>query len=150
MSDYAFYPAWNTALNLLHNAENHFGSRNRVAPGRESLPVSLRSSLIDPFPVRLQPLSGGERGDGFVPHDWILTLAIYGYKFLVDTYFASETVTEAKWTIYTRRHLLADFKRYNCKAILPSAANGDITLLRGDAFNGVVQVRLRFRDLIAI
>lgn len=150
MSEYAFYPAWNTALNLLHNAENHFGSHNRTAPGRPLLPIALRSSVIDPFPVRVQPLSGGERGGGIIVHEWLLTLATYGYKFLLETYFASETVTQAQWTIYTRRHALATFQRFNCYAVLPSATAGDITLPRSNSFNDVFQVRLRFRDLIAL
>lgn len=150
MSDYAFYPAHNTALASLHNVENHFGSHNRIKVNGELLPVTIRSSIIDPFPVRVNDQAGGESGDGFVNQDWLLTLALYGYKFLVETYFASETVAEADWTVYTRRHTFASFVRYNCKAILPSVANGDLTFLRDDSFNGVWRVRLRLRDLIAI
>jgi hypothetical protein len=150
MSDYAFYPAWNTALASLHNLENHLGSRNRITVSGELKPVTIRSTLIDPFPVRNNDQAGGESGDGFVNQDWILTLALYGYKYLVDTYFASETVAQAAWTVNTRRHTLAAFQRFNCWAILPSAANGDVVPLREDTFNGVFRVRLRLRDLIAI
>lgn len=150
MSDYAFFPAWNTALGSLNNVENHFGSRNRIKVNGELLPVTIRSSIIDPLPVRVNDQAGGESGDGFVNQDWFLTLALYGYKYLVETYFASETVSQAAWTVYTRRHTLASFVRYNAWAILPSIANGDVSFLRDDSFNGVFRVRLRLRDLIAI
>lgn len=147
-TEYAFAPGWNTPLNQLNNVENHLGSRNRIALGRELIPVTIRSSVIDPFPARTNDQAGGEVGDGFLNQDWVLSLALYGYKFLLDTYFASETVTEQAWTIYTRRHVLASFQRYNVWTILPSVANGDITLPRDNQFNGVFQVRLRHRDLI--
>lgn len=147
---YAFAAGWNVALASLNNAQTHLGDRNRLTPTGEKIPVSIRASIIDPFPVRTNALDGGETGDGFVNQDWLLTLALYGYKFLLDTYFASETVTQANWTISTRRHQLATFQRFNCIAVLPSPANGDLTLLREDAYNGVFNVRIRLRDLIAL
>ena len=148
--DYAFAAGWNVALASLNKVQTHLGSRNRLTPTGKLIPVSIRASIIDPFPVRVNPLDGGETGDGFVTQDWLLTLALYGYKYLLDTYFASETVTQANWTIYTRRHQLATFQRFNAIAVLPSPVNGDLTLLREDAYNGVFNVRIRLRDLIAL
>lgn len=150
MSEYSFYPTWNTALVSLHNVESHFGSVNRARVGGELLPVTIRSSIIDLNPVRANDQAGGETGDGFVNQDWLLTLALYGYKFLVETYFASEATVQTAWTIYTRRHVLASYQRFNCWAILPSAENGDVTPLRENSFNNIFQVRLRLRDLTAI
>lgn len=148
--DYAFAAGFNVALASLNNAVNHLGSRNRITANGKLEPVTIRSSLIDPFPVRSGDQSGGESGDGFIVQDWFLTLAVYGLSFLTATYFANETVTQAAWTVYTRRHTYGDFARYNCYAILPSAARGDITSLRDSSFNGVFRVRLQLRDLIAI
>lgn len=148
--DYAFASGWNVALASLNNVQNHLGSRNRLTSTGALQPVAIRASLFDPFPIRTNALDGGETGDGFVNQDWILSLALYGYKYLLDTYFSSETVTQANWTIYTRHHQLATFARYNCIAICPSPAKGDVTLPRDPFFDGTFQVRLRLRDLIAL
>lgn len=147
---YAFAAGFNVALASLNNVINHLGSRNRITASGALQPVTIRSSLIDPFPVRVGDQSGGESGDGFIVQDWFLTLAVYGYKYLVDTYYAGETVTQANFTIYTRKHLADTFARYNAIGILPSAARGDITALRDSSFNGLVRVRWQFRDLQAI
>lgn len=147
---YAFASGWNVALASLNNVQTHLGSHNRLTVGGALIPVTIRASIIDPFPARTNPMDGGETGDGFVNQDWLLSLALYGYKYLLDTYFASETVTQANWTVYTRRHQLATFQRFNCIAVLPSPANGDAALLREDAFNGAFNVRIRLRDLIAL
>lgn len=147
---YAFAAGWNVALGALNNVQNHLGSNNRLATGGALIPVTIRASIIDPMPVRSNTMDGGEVGDGFVNQDWMLSLALYGYKFLLDTYFASETVAQANWTIYTRRHQLAAFQRFNCIAVCPSPANGDVVFPREDAFNGAFNVRVRLRDLIAL
>ena len=150
MSDeqYAFGLGFNLPLNQLHSVVNHLGARNRVTATGRLYPVTVKSSLIDPFPVRNGDQAGGESGDGFLTQDWFLTLAVYGYRFLVDTYFSNETVTQANFTLYTRRHLADTFTRYNAIGILPSAARGDITPLRDASFNGLVRVRWRFNDLL--
>lgn len=148
--DYAFAAGWNVAQNSLNNVQNHLGSRNRITSTSALIPVSIRSSIIDPMPVRTNPLDGGEVGDGFILQDWFLGLTVYGYKYLLDTYFSSETVAQANFTVYTRRHQLATFTRYNCIAICPSPANGDVTLPRDPSFDGTFNVRLRLRDLIAL
>lgn len=144
---YALALGTNIALVSLNNVENHFGAHNSLVAGGRKFPVGIQSTLIDPFPVRVQDQSGGESGDGFLLQDWLLTLTVYGYKFLVDTYFASETVTQVALTVYTKRHMLDDFRRYNALGILPSAANGDIVPPRDSTFNKVARVRLRLRDL---
>lgn len=146
-SSYSLALGTNIALVSLNNVENHFGARNSLVLNGRKFPVGIQSTLIDPFPVRVQAQDGGESGDGFLIQDWLLTLTVYGYKFLVETYFASETVTQSLLTVYTRRHMLDDFRRYNCWGILPSAANGDVLPLRESTFNGVARVRLRLRDL---
>jgi hypothetical protein len=55
-------------------------------------------------------------------------------------------VVNAAMTIYTRRHELDSFVRYNANLILPSVENGDLEYLRENAF----RVRLRFTDLVAL
>lgn len=148
--DYAFASGWNVALASLNNVQNHLGSRNRRETGARLIPVAIRASLIDPFPVRRNPLDGGETGDGFVNQDWLLSLTTYGLDFLVNTYWTNETVVSAPFTIYTRKHIHGTFARYNCYGILPSAANGDIAFMRDPYFDGTFNVRVRWRDLIAI
>lgn len=141
---YAFALGSNVALASLNNVENHLGSVNRREVGGALTPVSIVSPLLDLFPIRDTLLDGGERGDGLVNHEWMLTLCTYGLKFYLDTYFASGATVEVAMTIYTRRHELATYTRYNAKAILPSRINGDIEIIQSDY---LYRVRQRFLDL---
>lgn len=143
--DYAFAPTWNVALGSLNNVENHFGARNTDVNGIKRV-VGIRSPLLDPFPIRTRLANGSERGDGKVDTYWLLMLRKAGVKYLLDTYFASETIVKQKWTIYTRVRQRNVYVRYNCWAILPSIVErNDLVDERDDLY----QVTVRLLDLVA-
>jgi hypothetical protein len=96
--------------------------------------------------VRAGLLSGRERGDGFISHEWNLQLVTYGARYLLFTYLTNMTVVSSAVTIYTRRHVEGDYARFNAYMTLPSPQAGDITRIGKDAFS----IRLRFTDLEAL
>lgn len=142
---YMFAPTWNVPLGSLNNVENHFGAQNADLHGIKRV-VGIRSPLLDPFPIRTLLEDGSERGDGKVDTFWVLMLRKAGVKYLLDTYFASETIVKQKWTIYTPIRQRNVYARYNCWAILPAViARDDLIDERDDLF----QVTLRLLDLVA-
>ena len=144
---YAFAAGWNVALGNLHNVQDTLYPLN-VLNGKPVL-VTIASSIIDPFPVRVGTVDGAESGDGYVNQDWFLSLVVGGYKYLLDTFFSSETVVATPLTVYTRRHEHADFVRYNVQAILPSPLRNDVTFIRPPSWTGVFVIKLPLRDLVA-
>lgn len=146
LSQYAIASGSNVALASLNNVANQIGQQNRLVVGGKLYPVGISSPVLDSFPVRVDLASGRQRGDGFVGHEWILTLATYGVRYLLFTYLTNMTVVSNAVTIYTRRHIDGDYGRYNAYLILPSRLAGDITYVR----NGVFRVRMRFNKLEAL
>jgi len=144
-TEYALALTHGVALASLNNFQNQIGQQNRRVVGGKTYPVGISSSVLDLFPVRTALLSGRERGDGFINQVWVLRLATYGVKYLLNTYLSNLTVVSAAVTIYTRRHELDSYARYNAYLIAPSAAAGDITYVRSNVFD----VRLRFTNLEA-
>lgn len=150
-ADYRIALNHDVALAALANIQTTLHPSNYRVSGGLKWAVGIWSPVLDPYPVRTQAGDGWETGDGFINTYWLLTLARFGVKALMDTYFSSGTVVSANATIYTRRHLHNDYTRYNCILHLPSSNAGDITPLRssegvGDAF----KVRLRMTDLMAL
>lgn len=150
-ADYRIALNHDVALASLANIQTTLYPYNYRVSGGLKKPVGIWSPVLDPYPVRTQAGDSWETGDGFVNTYWLLTLALFGVKALMDTYFTSGTVVSANATIYTRRHLHNDYVRYNAIIHLPSSGAGDITPLRsaegvGDAF----KVRLRMTDLVAL
>ena len=149
-TQYAFYPAFNTALVSLHNVENHLGARNRRTSNSPLEPVVITSPILDPFPVRQVAGDGTPTGDGFIEHQWDVVLAALGWQFLRNTYFSSGAVVSANWTIYTLTDDTVTYARYNAIAELPSRAAGTLAPLNRAQGEGVFRVRILFHDLIAI
>lgn len=144
--DYRWAAGNGVALASLDNFENDVRPNNTRRSGGKLYPVVVKSQPVDAFPVRTVPLSGEERGDGMINQAWEVVLGKFGLKYILDTYLSSGTVTFAAMTIYTRRHELDTFVRYNANLILPSVSGGDIEYLKQNAF----RVRLRFRNLVAL
>ena len=144
--DYRWAAGSGVALASLDNFENDVRPNNRRVSGGKLYPVAVKSPPVDPFPVRTKPLSSKERGAGTVNQEWNVVLAKFGVKHILDTYLSSGTVVNAAMTIYTRRHELDSFVRYNANLILPSVENGDLVYLGDNAF----RVRLRFTNLVAL
>lgn len=143
---YALASGWNIALAALNNIETHIGQQNRKVSGGKLYAVGVNSPVLDLFPVRSAMLSGRERGDGFVNHEWNLTLCTFGVKYLLETYLSNLTAVSNAVTIYTRRHELGSYARYNAYIILPSRTASDIAYVRQNVFS----VRLRFSKLEAL
>lgn len=145
ISSYAFAATWNVALASLNNVENHLGSVN-LSPEGARRSVRVKSDPVDLFPIRTRLESGRERGDGQVDHAWELWMYTTAYTYLVNTYFSGGSVVSTKWTIYTRRHDMGTYARYNCYVVLPSiVARPDLTY-RGRDYMRVI---VRFNDLVA-
>lgn len=144
-NDYALALGSNVALASLGNIIEILRERNRRTENGPRWQVGITSQPVDAFPVREVSLSGKERGDGTINHEWNLVLATYGVKYLLDTYLSSATVVSAAVTINTRQHMLAAFRRYNANIVLPKPGD-DITYLRQNVF----RVRIRFTDLEAL
>jgi len=144
--DYRWFAGNGIALADLRNFEDDVRPFNTRISGGKLYPVAVKSQPVDAFPVRTVPLSGEERGDGMINQEWNVELGKFGIKYILDTYLSSGTVTFAAMTIYTRRHELDTFVRYNANLILPSVSGGDVEYLKLNAF----RVRLRFRNLVAL
>ena len=143
---YAWFAGSGVALAALRNFEDDVRPFNARISGGKLYNVAVQSAPVDPFPVRAVPLSSKERGAGAVNHEWNTVLAKFGVKHVLDEYLSNGTVVNAAMTIYTRRHELDSFVRYNAFLILPSVENGDLTYLGRNAF----RVRLRFTKLVAL
>lgn len=144
--DYRLAAGHNVALANLNNIETHIGQQNRKVAGGRLYPIGITSPVLDLFPVRGQLLSGRERGDGFVDHEWNLRLVALGARYLLYTYLTNMTVVSSAVTIYTRRHVDGDYARYNAYMVLPSRKAQDMTYLG----QGWLNVRIRFNKLEAL
>ena len=144
--DYRWAAGSSVALGSLLNVEDDIKPNNRKVAAGKLYPVIIESQPVNAFPVRTLALSGKERGDGIIPHLWDLVLAELGWQYALDTYLSSGTVVNAAMTIYTRRHDLGDFARYNANLTLPDPARGEVERLR----TGIYRVQLRFTNLVAL
>ena len=144
--DYRIAAGHGVALGSLNNIESHIGQQNRKTPTGKLFPVGISSPILDMFPVRAGLLSGRERGDGNINHEWNLQLVTYGARYLLFTYLTNRTVVSSAVTIYTRRHVAGDYARFNAYMTLPSPQGSDITRIGKDTF----AIRLRFTDLEAL
>ena len=112
-NEYALAAGSGVALATLTAIEYTLYRQNRQTASGPRFRVGIMSQPVDEYPIRDVPLSGKERGDGMIVHEWNLLLATYGVKYLLDTYLTSATVVSTAVTINTRMHILATFKRYN-------------------------------------
>lgn len=146
ISDYRWAAGNNVALANLKNIENELRPRNYRTVGDAPKNVGIRSQPVDAFPVRTRLMNGQERGDGRIDHALDMVLMTYAVRYVLDTYLSSGTVVSAPMTLYTRRHELDSYARYNANLTLPSVENGDLEYLR----QGVFRVRWRFTNLEAL
>jgi hypothetical protein len=142
---YAWAAGHGVALASLTNVETDIGNFNYRVAGAAFTRVAIQSQPVDAFPVRTVLDAGYERGDGRIDHAWVMTLAKYGIKRILDEFLSSGTVVSASVTINTRRHELDDYKRWNAYLILPKPGQ-DIEYIRADVF----RVTLRFQNLVAL
>lgn len=144
-SSYAWGAGHGLALAALKNIENELLTYNRQTAGGAIFPVGISSQPVDLFPVRTPLMAGYERGDGLVDHVLSLKLGKLAVKFVLDTYLSSGAAVSAAMTLYTRRHELDTYARYNCYLNLPKPGQ-DIEYVR----QGVFRVTLRFSNLVAL
>jgi len=102
--------------------------------------------MVNAFPVRTVLGSGRERGDGTISHTWEFTgLNKAAVAYLYTYLWTAGAVVSTAVTIYTRRHELDDYARYNAFAVLPLPGQ-DIEYIR----SGVLRMVIRFSDLVAL
>jgi hypothetical protein len=105
-----------------------------------------RSQPVNAFPQRVLLGSGRERGDGALAHAWEFTaIPAEAVHYLNTWLFSGGTVVSTAVTIYTRRHELEAYARYNAWATLPLPGQ-DMEYIR----QGVLRLVLRFTDLVAL
>ncbi len=137
---YSIATGSNVALVSLTNVEDLIWNYTR--PRR----ITVRTQPVNAFPVRTVLGSGRVRGDGAINHAWEFTaIPKAAVDYLMTYLWTAGTVVSTAVTIYTRRHELDDYARYNAYAILPVVGQ-DIEYLRG----GVLRMVISFSDLVAL
>lgn len=142
---YAWAAGSGVALVSLRNVETDIGARNRRSATDAIRRVAIQSQPVNAFPLRTPMDDGSERGDGLIQHQWTMVLCKFGVKYVLDTYLSSGAAVSAAMTIYTRRHELDSYVRYNAYLILPNPGQ-DIEYIR----HGVFRVTWRFTNLVAL
>lgn len=138
---YAFAAGWNVPLVNLNNIEDVLGSRNRTASGVLE-PISIRSAVVREYSVATVLESGRVRGDGKIPHFWDTWMFSPATTYLMSQW---TTAASEKWTIYTRRHELGTYARFNVWAIRPGTLEeSDLVYIREE----YLFARIRFSDLV--
>lgn len=137
---YAIATGSSVALASLINVED------LIYPYTAPRRITVRSQMPDMFPVRTTLGSGRIRGDGVINHAWEFTgLNQEAVDYLHTYLWSAGTVVSTACTIYTRRHELDEYGRFNCYAILPQPGQ-DIEHIRA----GVFRMVIRFSDLVAL
>ena len=138
--DYRIAVGSSVALASLQNVEDlllPYTTPRRIVP---------RSQIPDLFPVRTTLGSGRTRGDGAATGSWEFTaLPVAAVDYLMTYLWAGGTVVSTAVTIYTRRHDLGTYARYNAWAVLPVPGQ-DLEYLR----QGVLRLTIRFNNLAAL
>ena len=117
-----------------------------LLPYTRPLRIAPRSQPVNAYPVRTVLGSGRERGDGLVTHAWEFdALPAQAVNYLLYVYLFSGGAVSTAVTIYTRRHELDQYTRFNAYAVLPVPGQ-DLEHLRG----GKIRLTLRFNDMVAL
>lgn len=91
-----------------------------LLPYTNNILLPPRTQPIERHPVRTAVLSGRERGDGFVNHEWFWGfMPVAAYDFYNDTYFNG--VVSVAVTVLQRNHLKNVYERWNGYAHRPIA-----------------------------
>ena len=145
MSQYKWGAGFNLALVALSDVAEQLGPYNYVNDGDNILAVGVKSTPIDPFPVRDVPLSGKTRGDGMVTAQWTIGMTARAYQYALNTYWGGRTGTVAvPMTIYTYLHEVNEWGRANAYGARPFVADDGMQYIRG----GKVIVVFTFNDLV--
>ena len=117
-----------------------------LLPYTRPLRIAPRSQPVNAYPVRTVLGSGRERGDGLVTHAWEFdALPAQAVNYLLYVYLFSGGAVSTAVTLYTRRHELDQYTRFNAYAVLPVPGQ-DLEHLRG----GKIRLTLRFNDMVAL
>lgn len=119
---------------------------NDLYPQNKLHPIGIRSTPVDPYPIRDMTQAGYERGDGRIDVAWYLVCHVDVLEYILEVKFTSlNSSTYQGATINTRRHDNDDYARYSCYIIRPKP-DEDWTYLR----QKVIKLRLRFTGLVAL
>lgn len=132
--DYRWANGFNIALINLSNVEDDlypYTKPRRIAP---------RSQPVDPFPVETRLMNQRVRGDGEISHAWEIVLPAKAYHYILTEKFSGGTVKSVEQTIYTRRHDLETYARYNCYLVQPSRVKGTLEYLRRNLLRAVFEM----------
>ena len=117
-----------------------------LLPYTRPLRIAPRSQPVNAYPIRTVLGSGRERGDGLVTHAWEFdALPAQAVNYLLYVYLFSGGAVSTAVTLYTRRHELDQYTRFNAYAVLPVPGQ-DLEHLRG----GKIRLTLRFNDMVAL
>lgn len=107
--------------------------------------ITVRSQVVNLYPVRTVTGSGRERGDGTINHAWEFTGINQTAVNYLYSYLWTGSVVSTAVTIYTRLHQSATYARYNAYAVRPLPTQ-DVEYLRA----GVFRMVIRFSNLEAL
>lgn len=138
--DYRWANGHDVALANLSNVEDY------LYPYTKPRRIPPRSQPVDPFPVETELMDQSVRGDGAISHLWLIVLPVAAYHFILTDKFSNGTVKSVSQTIYTRRHDLETYARYNCYLVQPSVKKGTLEYVR----RGIVRVTFEMTGLEAI
>lgn len=117
-----------------------------LLPYTRPLRIAPRSQPVNAYPIRTVLGSGRERGDGLVTHAWEFdALPAQAVNYLLYVYLFSGGAVSTAVTLYTRRHELDQYTRFNAYAVLPVPGQ-DLEHLRG----GKIRLTLRFNDMVVL
>jgi hypothetical protein len=125
MALYAWGDGYDVALLDLVKVEDY------LWPYTKPRRLTVTSPPLDPFPVRTTVMSGRERGDGWLMHEWRAVLPLAAWQAILTDKFAGGTLASVAQTVYTRSLGLTTFIRGNCDLVLPSPKNGTFEDLKG-------------------
>ena len=132
--NYMWANGWNVALASLSNVEDYLRPNSRMRI------IAPKSQPVDLFPVETVLMSGRVRGDGRIDTAWEMTLPVEAYHAIMTNKFSGGTVKSVKQTVYTRRHDLETYARYNVWLVAPSVKKGTLTYLRQNVVRAVFEL----------
>lgn len=141
---YAWAAGHDVAQNALQNIANQLYPHNRRGAASAPRAVGIKSPILDIYPTRRRVRAGYFRGDGQIDQRLEMLLTVRAVDFVFDTYLSGRTVAAAPMTLYTRRHELDSYARYNCYLNDPSPS--DLVYLR----QNLIRVTWTFTDLEAL
>ena len=137
--EYAIGIGHGLALNALANIED------LLYPFTKPRRLTVRTQMLNAFPVRTVLGSGRERGDGAINHAFEFTAINQDAVAAWYAYLWSGSVVSTAVTIYTRLFEAGSYGRYSAYAVRPLPGQ-DVEHIRG----GIYRLTTRFNDLAAL